>query len=159
MTGLSDIAQSQSYQRAFRKADLPAQCVKFGSRINTRSLHILISRRFKCIFDTVLPSVMVYMLMSRAASPCSSGVKPNLYAWNTLIGVFGSVEDVDGAYQVWLNMLQSGVMPDMHTQVPCHPLACASSSAAAMHHMAMGVLNRAKPPMCLGRCRTVPCCH
>ena len=102
---------------------------------------------------------MVYVLMSRAAFSRSSGVEPNLYAWNTLIGVFGSVEDVDGAYQVWLKMLQGGVMPDMHTQVPCCPLACASSTAAVMHHMAIGVLACAKPPMCLGRYRTVPCCH
>ena len=93
--------------------------------------------------------------MSRAPFPCSSGVEPNLYAWNTLIGVFGSVEDVDGAYQVWLKMLQSGVTPDMHTQVPCCPLACASSTAAVMHHMTTGVLDRAKPPMCLGRCKTL----
>ena len=102
---------------------------------------------------------MVYMLMSRAAFPRSSGVEPNLYAWNTLIGVFGSVEDVDGAYQVWLKMLQSGVTPDMHTQVPCYPLACASSTSAVMHHRAIGVLNSAKPPRRLGRCRTVPCCR
>lgn len=40
-----------------------------------------------------------------------------MIAWNTLLGAFGTAGDMDGAYEVWQNMLQSGLTPDRHTQV------------------------------------------
>ena len=72
------------------------------------------------------------------------------------MGVFGSTEDVDGAYQLWLKMLQSNVTPDRHTQVPLYPLACASGTATVTRRMAVGVLDHAKPPVTLGGCKH---CH
>ena len=41
-------------------------------------------------------------------------MKADIVTWNSLLSAFGS-RDMDGAYQVWLQMQRSGVVPDHYT--------------------------------------------
>ena len=43
-----------------------------------------------------------------------AGVKADTVTWNSLLSAFGS-RDMDGAYQVWLQMQRSGAVPDHYT--------------------------------------------
>lgn len=45
------------------------------------------------------------------------GVKPDRVTWNTLLSAFARAQHVDGAYEAWQQMQQSGVAPDNLTQV------------------------------------------
>jgi pentatricopeptide repeat protein len=62
----------------------------------------------------------------------AAGVQCNLVGWNTLLTAFARTKHIDGAYEVWMQMQQSGVVSDRFTVV-CNLLSHPKDMANLAH--------------------------